>query len=362
MLVAPDGEAQKRDAFERCDAFRERCELRVICGSADVEAFAPLGVPVQGWRPAGIFGMARAIARLRKTTVAFDPDAILANGWAPIATALGTFPTRYAARTLAFFHDSLRSYELPKKYVDRKLSNALRRAGAVACVSPSLARALEVKFGLDEGAIAVIPHGIAPSLDLEELARPPLRLGPVLGWIGPLGADRAWETAIDAFALVREECPDATLVMAGDGKARQFVAGHARQRGVADAITFERRIGARELFARIDLLLVPDSRDGQPHSVLEALAYGVPIVAANAGALADALGEMETAWLVPDDAEGLSEGALDAWDAIDDAWHGAMAQRSVARERYARARVDGEVWDILMSLAGAVPAASVTGK
>ena len=186
----------------------------------------------------------------------------------------------------------------------------------------------------------MIPHGVALALDPDvPLARPAGRAGPVVGWRGSLAADRSWETAIDGFKALRAKLPMARLEISGTGRARQFVAAHARHQKVADAVTFRGDASASEFFAAIDLLAVPLSRDAQPHAPLEGLAYGVPVVAANAGALADALGTQETAWLVPDDADGFAEGLADAWSRIDTAFAGAQEQRRGARDAYARETV-----------------------
>ncbi len=72
---------------------------------------------------------------------------------------------------------------------------------------------------------------------------------------------------------------------------------------------------------------MPVSRDAQPQAPLEALVWGIPAVAANVGALAEAIGPFPTGWLVDDDAEGFRLGIEDAWSKIDEAWAGAAAQR-----------------------------------
>jgi glycosyltransferase involved in cell wall biosynthesis len=90
------------------------------------------------------------------------------------------------------------------------------------------------------------------------------------------------------------------------------------------------------MFGRIDLLIVPASRNAEPRPLLEALIWGVPVVAANAGALADTLRGFETGWLVADDPAGFAEGIGVAWSGIDAAWRGALGQRLLARRRYDR--------------------------
>ncbi|GAC1494087.1 MAG: hypothetical protein NVS1B2_10140 [Vulcanimicrobiaceae bacterium] len=120
------------------------------------------------------------------------------------------------------------------------------------------------------------------------------------------------------------------------GRAHQFVQAYVRQNGLAKVVNFRGDVSAVQLFANVDLLIVPVSRDAQPQAPLEALVAGVPVVAANVGALAEALGPVETGWLVPDDKEGFADGIALAWQSIDDAWAGAARQRDAARSRYAR--------------------------
>ena len=336
VLVSPDGDAMHRDVAEQCAALSEVYEMVVLVPPAARDVFAALNLHVERWRPGGLIGMARSISKLRRIAQRLAPDLIHAHGFPAVAVALGTFPESFAARTIATFHDPQRDKEVPRRLVERRFPRYLRRAAAVVATYPTLARRLETQFALDEGAIAVIPHGVAFAAEGLPLARPAARPGPIVGWRGALSADRAWENAIDGLRLARERFPSACLELAGAGRARQFVNAQIRARNLGDAVTLRGNIGADELFATIDLLVVPISRDAQPQALLEALCAGVPVVASNAGALADAVSPFETGWLVDDDPEGLAAGIADAWERIDDAWHGAGQQRGLAREGYGR--------------------------
>jgi glycosyltransferase involved in cell wall biosynthesis len=157
---------------------------------------------------------------------------------------------------------------------------------------------------------------------------------------------------IDAFALVRERLPDARLELVGSGRARQFIAAYVRQKKLADVVDFRGEVPSGELFATIDLLAVPISRDSMPHAPLEALVAGVPVVAANLGALADIFAAQPTAWLVPDDPEGFRDGICDAWSRIGAAWTGAAAQREPARAKYGRDAVAAAYESLYERVAG----------
>jgi glycosyltransferase involved in cell wall biosynthesis len=330
MLVSPEGDAMMRDVAALTAALRDEYDIRVLAVGDEQARFEAAGAAFTRWRPAGFVGMGISISRLRRTVEREQPDVVHAHGFPAIAVALGTFPSRLAKRTIATFHDPQRDKELPKKLVERKLPGYLRRGAALVATYASLARALEQRLLLEDGSIAVIPHAVVEPPGEAPLTRPPARPGPVVGWSGSLSADRAWETAIDAFVKVHAARPEARLQIAGTGRARQFIAAHARHAGVADAVEFRGDVGAAELFAAIDLLVVPMSRDAQPQAPLEALLWGIPAVAANVGALAEAVGPFTTGWLVDDDAEGFRLGIEDAWSKIDEAWAGAAAQRPAA--------------------------------
>ena len=341
VLVSPGGTAMYRDVAETCAALRDEYEIMVLASPEERQRFKLEGLTYVRWRPAGFIGMGISIAKLRRISQRFVPDVVHAHGFPAASVALGTFPASLAARTVVTFHDPQRDKELPKKLVERRFPAYLARAAAVVATYPSLARALGNRLGLPPDTFSVIPHGVslpARSGDMP-YARPARRSGPLVGWLGSLAADRAWETAIDGFKAVRERYPDARLEIGGTGRARQFIAAHVRYQKLTDAVTFRGDISAAELFAAIDMLVVPISRDAQPHPPLEALVAGMPLVAGNAGALADAVGDMKTGWLVDDDPDGIAAGVADAWERIDEAWSGASAQRGMAAERYSREAV-----------------------
>ncbi|MGP6157703.1 MAG: glycosyltransferase family 4 protein [Vulcanimicrobiaceae bacterium] len=338
VLVSPQGEAMARDVQQLCIGLGEDYQIEVLAAKAWQPLFAPLGLRLHVWEPLGILRMALALRNLREAVERFRPDVVHVHGFAAAAAALGTFPQEYASRTITSFHDPLREHEVPRKMLELRFPQYAQRAARLTAAYPALARSLEKRFALDEDSVAVIPHSVAaPPLDSREVGRPPGRAGPVLGWIGKLaGVERAWRTAIEALAIVRRDAPDARLEIAGSGPARQFVSAHARFEKVPEVVKLCGDVAPAAMFAGIDLLLVPASRNAEPQPLLEALVWGVPVIAANAGALADTLREFETGWLVPNDPQGFADGIQAAWSDIDAAWSGAMSQREAARQRYDR--------------------------
>ncbi len=339
VLLSPEGDAAARDVAEHCARIADAYEITVLATRERRSLFEAAGAAFVPFRPSGIFGMGASISTLRKTVTRLAPTIVHAHGYPATSVALGTFPTSLASRTIVTFHDPLREGELPKRLVERKLPGYVRRAHAVTATYPSLVASTEKRFAIDDGTVRLIPHGVEVPTGDAPLARPAGRSGPIVGWRGALAADRAWEVAIDALARTRERLPDARLLIAGDGRARQFVNAYVRTNGLAPYVTFLGAVDSATFFAQIDCLLVPISRDAQPQPLLEGLAWGVPVIAANAGALADAVGPLETGWLVDDDAMGFADGVVAAWSGIDAAFAGAARERHAAREQFRRESV-----------------------
>jgi glycosyltransferase involved in cell wall biosynthesis len=335
VLVSPRGDAMKRDVLWQASALRESRELFCVTHADDAAAYSALGVAVAEWNPLGAGGIKRALGSLRTVLASFAPDIVHAHGFSAVSLALGALAEPLSHRTIAFFHDLLRGEELPDKFVIERFPTFLRRAAHVACVTPSLARSLERTLHLEPGRIVVIPHGIAPSL-AGEYERPPRRAGPLLGWSGRLRGERAWGVAIDALALVKQTLPEAQLAIAGDGPAKELAESYASEKRVSAKVGFRGPIPSAALFAGIDLLLVPRSDDAQPQVLLEALSWGMPVVAGNGGGLADALQACDAGLLVEDDAAGFARGITEAWSQIDHAWEHAASRRQSARTLYDR--------------------------
>jgi glycosyltransferase involved in cell wall biosynthesis len=335
VLVSPRGDAMKRDVLWQASALRATFELFCVAHPDETAAYEALGVAVDAWNPIGDNGIKRALGTLRTVLTSFVPDIVHAHGFSAIALALGAFAEPLSGRTIAFFHDLLRGEELPDKFVIERFPQFVQRAAQLVCVTPSLAGSLERMLHLEAGRIVVIPHGIAPSF-AAEYARPSRRAGPLLGWSGRLRGERSWGVAIDALALVAKALPDARLTIAGDGPAKSIVESYASDKRLSAKVDFGGALSNAALFAGIDLLLVPRSDDAQPQVLLEALSWGMPVIAGDGGALADALHACDAELLVEDDAAGFARGISETWLRIDDAWDRAATKRAAARTLYER--------------------------
>lgn len=95
--------------------------------------------------------------------------------------------------------------------------------------------------------------------------------------------------AVDAYWALRRRHPTATLTIAGDGADLESVKTYVRDCSIPD-VFFAGFVSGRskaDAFGEADVYLFPTYSEGMPLSVLEAMAYGLPVVTRPVGALRD---------------------------------------------------------------------------
>ena len=184
-------------------------------------------------------------------------------------------------------------------FVDRLLRRTRDRtvcgAAFVFCPSAYL-RELAVSWGAQPARVEVLPNPAPAALDLpprDELRRRLGLDGLVLVFAGRLTAQKALEVA---FAAV-ERCDGVTLLVAGDGPERERLERLAgpRVRFLGPVSRHE----ALELFAAADATVLSSSWENFPHTVVEALAAGTPVVATDVGGVGEVVRDGENGLLVP---------------------------------------------------------------
>jgi glycosyltransferase involved in cell wall biosynthesis len=328
LAVSAGGHAMRRSVNETIQAARDRYTLRVLAPDREAQMIRPLGIPVETWKPAGLFNVLRSIGAMRRTVERYDPDVVCAFGWTAGAVALGALPGKYASKTVVVLGDPIRDGEMPKPFLEKRLPELFARPAEIVVTYEKLRRGLIAGFNVDPERITLDVPPVAP-LTPPNLERAPGRPGPIIGYVGPLDAERAWEVAIDALAQILPKHPHARLWFANGGRVTQLVRQHARLMKVTDYITFYDDLPTAELFAGVDMLVAPRVRDGLPYAPLEALVSGIPFVAANNDGMGDVLLPY-AGYLVPDNPEGLAAGIVGTWSSIDEAWANASAQRAAA--------------------------------
>ncbi len=153
--------------------------------------------------------------------------------------------------------------------------------------------------------ITLIPNGIAgfPAGDGDRIRRE-LGIGPgdpVIGSVGHLRREKAYEVLIEAAALLRDDHGlRPAVLIAGEGPERPRLEELIAARGLGDSVhLLGARIDVPDLLAALDVAVCCSDFEGGPLSVMEYMEAALPVVATDVGGLPELVADGETGILVP---------------------------------------------------------------
>lgn len=241
------------------------------------------------------------------------------HGW---FGALARASSERTAVVSSFYSVEIRWIERRLRWAVPFLRWSMESADAVTAISTATAAAVarytsrEVPVIPFSAAISdrPLPEGAAAG------ARPLERAGPVrLLFVGRLVERKGVHILIRALARVRERV-DATLTVVGDGPRAARLEAEARRVGVDAFVRFAGHVGEEalgEAYRTSDVFILPAVVDGKGDTeglgvvLLEALEFGLPLVASDAGGIPDIVRHGETGLLVPPgDAGALADAIL----------------------------------------------------
>lgn len=211
-------------------------------------------------------------------------DVIHAHSHLYFSTNLAALKRRLGDIPLAITNHGLYSQSAPKWVFDMYLQTLARwtfnQADVVFCYTETDERRVR-DLGVSS-RIEVVPNGIdterfTPEGPESESIESD---GPVVLFVGRLVEGKRPGVAVEAFAKVIAEYPDAELFLCGDGPLREQVEGRATELGIEDAVTFLGHVPYDEMpkvYRSGDVLVLPSRAEGLPRTVLEAIASGVPV-------------------------------------------------------------------------------------
>jgi L-malate glycosyltransferase len=139
--------------------------------------------------------------------------------------------------------------------------------------------------GVPASRLLLLPYGIRleeleTSLSRED-ARQTLGVsGFVMGAVGRLEEQKGHLYLLEALAQVRQDLPDATLLLVGDGRLRADLERRTRELGLAGQVRF---LGTRRdlplIYRALDLFVQPSRWEGLPLALLKAMGAGLPVLA-----------------------------------------------------------------------------------
>ncbi len=254
----------------------------------------------------------RALARY---LAASGVEVVLAE-YGPTGVAMLDACARAAIPLVVHFH-GFDAYHRPTLETHgRSYPRLFGAAAAVVAVSRDMERAL-LSLGARRETLFCNPYGVDTDLFA---GGDPAAAGPVFVAVGRFVEKKAPHLAVLAFAEVRRACPEARMIMIGDGPLLGATQQVARALGVAAAIEFpgprpHPEVGAimrrARAFVQHSVVASDGDTEGTPLAVLEAGATGLPVVATRHGGIPDAVVSGETGFLVEEgDVKGMAAGMI----------------------------------------------------
>jgi glycosyltransferase involved in cell wall biosynthesis len=199
------------------------------------------------------------------------------------------------------------------------LAQARYRAAAKIVANSKWVAEQAAASGAPRGKLSVVYEGadIPPRFTAEQRERARARWGisqstPLLGCVGVLLPDKGQEWLICALAGVRKEFPTAKLLLAGDGPCRTKLESVAREFGLNGDVIFAGFVqNVEHVYAALDVFLLPSFFEALNNSLLAAMAYEIPSIAFNRGALGEIIEHGKSGLLVSGpNVEEISEAAI----------------------------------------------------
>jgi glycogen(starch) synthase len=258
------------------------------------------------------------------------PDVVHAHDWLAAHAAVGLAET-FDAPLVATIHatEAGRHSGWVSGRINRQVHSTewwlVNEADSVITCSSSMTDEVNRLFGPGLAQLHTIPNGIDVALwpfaerprpdgaDTTRADRPPRLL-----YVGRLEYEKGVQDLIAALARVRRTHPGTTLTVAGDGTQAAWLREEARKQRVLRSIRFTGPLDHERLVAELhaaDVLVIPSRYEPFGIVALEGAATGIPVIASEAGGLADFIRTGETGMSVaPGDVPGLTHairGVLD---------------------------------------------------
>jgi len=190
--------------------------------------------------------------------------------------------------------------DLRTRFLRTTRNAAVRSARHVFCPSAYL-RDVALRWGVDPARSSVLPNPApaVPQLPDRDVLRAELALvGNVLVFAGRLGPQKAVDTLLDAIT----EVPGVTLLVAGDGPDRPALERRSAELGLGGRVRFLGTVSrdtVLRVFRAADASVLPSAWENFPHTVVEALAVGCPVIATAVGGVPEVVVDGVNGLLVP---------------------------------------------------------------
>ena len=201
----------------------------------------------------------------------------------------------------------------PRRALLRSLERLTARlCHETICVAPSLLQFARAEGILKPGRGVVVARGMSNGIDLGRFdpeAVTPATLppgfrpdgGPIIGFVGRLARDKGLGDLSEAWSMIRDDYPDARLLIVGAWEEDAPVPPSVRRAMESDprVLFVGGQVDVGPYYRCMSMLVFPSHREGFPNAPMEAAAMGLPVIATRVVGCIDAVIDGETGTLVP---------------------------------------------------------------
>ncbi len=182
------------------------------------------------------------------------------------------------------------------------------RAHRLIAVSQTVKDHLLAQFPAAAARIELLPNAVDTDRFVPAVASPETRQsvglpaqGPVIGYIGRIVEPiKGLKGLLTSFSAIKKQIPEAALLLAGEGPDREGLHQLAKSLAIDSSVVWlGHEIPSETLYPLLSVFVLPSLSEGFGLAVLEAMASGVPVVAADVGGVPEMLTDTRLGLRVP---------------------------------------------------------------
>jgi glycosyltransferase involved in cell wall biosynthesis len=135
----------------------------------------------------------------------------------------------------------------------------------------------------------------------------------VIGYVGRLSEEKGVRYLIEAISLLQEDGVKTSIIIIGEGPERDELEQIVKQRSIQNSVFFLGFLSDPEKWIPcFDVFVLPSFTEGTPMALLEAMSYGIPIIASAVGGIPKIIVSRKNGLLVSPGNASQIRGALQA--------------------------------------------------
>ena len=199
---------------------------------------------------------------------------------------------------VATVHGWLFRDDLKERLYDAVDRWCLRRCDRVICLSRHYEKLL-LEYGILRECLSRVPSGLRAIPDQSEL--PPVPRNPkvpVFGMMGRFSEEKNHAMLLQAAYEATIECQDVRFILAGQGPLEDVIKAQISRLGIEGTVTTNGYTEVADFMRHIDVYVICSRMENLPYSIMEAMAWGKPVVGTAVGGIPDLVVDGETGMLV----------------------------------------------------------------